>query len=162
MGGLATKSSSGLAASNARVPDAHGGDQAAQESRFPRSVADTPSTDRAIATSLIERLLDIIGSETEALQGRRFDALPQLIERKGQALFEFSRNSRLILALRSGPEMSEMLSGLRSNLEVNRRLLRNQIDATLELSRILTQLQLDSECDGTYSACPRRGSGAKW
>lgn len=111
---------------------------------------------------LVERVIQVVSEEIECLRANRLDDLPRLTERKGQALLEFMRHERLRPGAKPDPILVAAMGRLRSKLDINQRLLKNQIGAVAETTRILSQSFAESEGDGTYTPFAGRAGGLKW
>jgi hypothetical protein len=121
--------------------------RAATSDRSGASAADAPHD---ALTRCIERLREIIESETRVLkQGGHvdFDALNQ---RKTHALLEFLQVSRTAPP-QSAAEITDQVRSLQKLLSENAQLLERRLQATQEITNLIVHHIRESESDGTYS-----------
>lgn len=119
------------------------------------------SSEGGMLYGLVERVIQVVSEEIECLRANRLDDLPRLTERKGQALLEIMRHERLRPGIRLDPVLVAAMGRLRSMLDTNQRLLKNQIGAVAETTRILSKSYAEVEGDGTYSPFAGRVGGLK-
>lgn len=100
----------------------------------------------------IDRLDDAIVIESETLRSGGAPSFEDFNYRKSHGLLELTRAMRVIRPEQVGGDVRDRLLELRARLEGNRLLLKTHLDATREISEILTAALRNSESDGTYSA----------
>lgn len=106
----------------------------------------------------IDRLEDAVIAETETLRAGGAPSYDDFNYRKSHGLLELTRAMRAFRPEEVIAEVRERLARLRARLEGNRVLLKTHLDATREISEILTAALRNAESDGTYSATAgRRG-----
>jgi hypothetical protein len=71
--------------------------------------------------------------------------------RKSQGLLELKRLAPAIAGNPIGPVLRDALVDLQAKLEINRGLLRTQLDAAQAVADIIARAIRDSQSDGTYS-----------
>jgi len=103
----------------------------------------------------IARLEQVVDQETQSLRAGETPAFEDLNYRKSHGLLELTRAMRLVDPLSIGDDLRDRLESFRGQLERNRLLLKTHLDATREISAILTAAIRDAESDGTY-APPQR------
>ena len=103
----------------------------------------------------IARLEQVVDQETQSLRAGETPAFEDLNYRKSHGLLELTRAMRLVDPLSIGDDLRDRLESFRDQLERNRSLLKTHLDATREISAILTAAIRDAESDGTY-APPQR------
>ncbi|MCM5552044.1 flagellar protein FlgN [Pleomorphomonas sp. NRK KF1] len=103
----------------------------------------------------IARLEQVVDQETQSLRAGETPAFEDLNYRKSHGLLELTRAMRLVDPLSIGDDLRDRLESFREQLERNRMLLKTHLDATREISAILTAAISDAESDGTY-APPQR------
>lgn len=103
----------------------------------------------------IARLEQVVDQETQTLRAGETPAFEDLNYRKSHGLLELTRAMRLVDPLSIGDDLRDRLESFREQLERNRMLLKTHLDATREISAILTAAIRDAESDGTY-APPQR------
>ena len=103
----------------------------------------------------IARLEQVVDQETQSLRAGETPAFEDLNYRKSHGLLELTRAMRLVDPLSIGDDLRDRLESFRDQLERNRLLLKTHLDATREISAILTAAIRDAESDGTY-APPQR------
>ncbi len=103
----------------------------------------------------IDRLEQVVAQETQSLRAGETPAFEDLNYRKSHGLLELTRAMRLIDPKGIGDDLRDRLESFRDQLERNRLLLKTHLDATREISAILTAAIRDAESDGTY-APPQR------
>lgn len=103
----------------------------------------------------IARLEQVVDQETQSLRAGETPAFEDLNYRKSHGLLELTRAMRLIDPLSIGDDLRDRLESFRDQLDRNRMLLKTHLDATREISAILTAAIRDAESDGTY-APPQR------
>jgi hypothetical protein len=103
----------------------------------------------------ISRLEQVVDQETQSLRAGETPAFEDLNYRKSHGLLELTRAMRLVDPLSIGDDLRDRLESFRDQLERNRLLLKTHLDATREISAILTAAIRDAESDGTY-APPQR------
>ena len=103
----------------------------------------------------IARLEQVVDQETRSLRAGETPAFEDLNYRKSHGLLELTRAMRLVDPLSIGDDLRDRLESFRDQLERNRMLLKTHLDATREISAILTAAIRDAESDGTY-APPQR------
>jgi hypothetical protein len=103
----------------------------------------------------IERVEQVIDSETAAL--RRNDAidLADFNRRKSHGLLELTRGMRGLDGSEARQAIEARLRPLREKLAENGAVLRRHLDAVQEISSVLARTIRDGESDGTYSAAIR-------
>ncbi len=99
----------------------------------------------------IARLEQVVDQETQSLRAGETPAFEDLNYRKSHGLLELTRAMRLVDPLSIGENLRERLESFRDQLERNRTLLKTHLDATREISTILTAAIRDAESDGTYA-----------
>lgn len=107
----------------------------------------------------IARLEDVVEQETASLSAGAMPVFEDLNYRKSHGLLELTRAMRLVDPAWISDDLRDRLQTFRAQLERNRTLLKTHLDATREISAILTAAIRDAESDGTYSA-PRSLLGA--
>lgn len=100
----------------------------------------------------IGRLEDVVEQETATLTAGATPSFEDMNYRKSHGLLELTRAMRLVDPTSISEDLRERLQTFRDQLERNRTLLKTHLDATREISAILTAAIRDSESDGTYSA----------
>ncbi len=101
--------------------------------------------------AIVDRVEQVIESETTALtQNRRID-LSVLHRQKRQGLLELSRIMRTIAGTGADAEAGRRLAQLAGKLETNRVVLDRQLRAVREVADIISLSMQASESDGTYS-----------
>lgn len=103
----------------------------------------------------IARLEQVVDQETQSLRAGETPAFEDLNYRKSHGLLELTRAMRLVDPTSIGDDLRDRLESFREQLERNRMLLKTHLDATREISAILTAAIRDAESDGTY-APPQR------
>lgn len=103
----------------------------------------------------ISRLEQVVDQETRSLRAGETPAFEDLNYRKSHGLLELTRAMRLVDLQSIGDDLRDRLESFRYQLERNRLLLKTHLDATREISAILTAAIRDAESDGTY-APPQR------
>ena len=103
----------------------------------------------------IARLEQVVDQETQSLRAGETPAFEDLNYRKSHGLLELTRAMRLVDPMSIGDDLRDRLESFRDQLERNRMLLKTHLDATREISAILTAAIRDAESDGTY-APPQR------
>ena len=103
----------------------------------------------------IARLEQVVDQETQSLRAGETPAFEDLNYRKSHGLLELTRAMRLVDPRSIGDDLRDRLESFRDQLERNRMLLKTHLDATREISAILTAAIRDAESDGTY-APPQR------
>ncbi|MBS1180718.1 MAG: hypothetical protein H6Q99_598 [Proteobacteria bacterium] len=103
----------------------------------------------------IARLEQVVDQETQSLRAGDTPAFEDLNYRKSHGLLELTRAMRLVDPQSIGDDLRDRLESFRDQLERNRMLLKTHLDATREISAILTAAISDAESDGTY-APPQR------
>ncbi|MCM5556380.1 flagellar protein FlgN [Pleomorphomonas sp. JP5] len=99
----------------------------------------------------IARLEQVVDQETQSLRAGETPAFEDLNYRKSHGLLELTRAMRLVDPLSIGDDLRDRLESFRDQLERNRMLLKTHLEATREISAILTAAISDAESDGTYS-----------
>jgi hypothetical protein len=104
----------------------------------------------------IGRMDELIGAETAALRsGEKID-FESFNAKKNHALFEFMIVSRSMKSVSS--RLQQALRGLHGRLEQNGELLKQQLQAASEISKVLITAIRAEESDGTYTRrAPLRG-----
>jgi hypothetical protein len=100
----------------------------------------------------IGRLEEVVDQETDALRTGKTASFDDFNYRKSHGLLELTRAVRSIDPTNVGEEVRDRLEDLRDRLERNRTMLKTHLDATREISSILTEAIRAAESDGTYSA----------
>lgn len=108
-------------------------------------------TTQALATC-IQRLEELIDSETAALIEHRDFDLEESNRRKSRALLEITRITRTLPATAIESGTRHGIGRLRDKLQRNRDLLQIHITAVREVADLLAQVTAEMESDGTYSA----------
>lgn len=103
----------------------------------------------------IARLEQVVDQETQSLRAGETPAFEDLNYRKSHGLLELTRAMRLVDPLTIGDDLRDRLESFRDQLERNRLLLKTHLDATREISAILTAAIRDAESDGTYAPTQR-------
>lgn len=103
----------------------------------------------------LARLEQVVDQETQSLRAGETPAFEDLNYRKSHGLLELTRAMRLVDPTSIGNDLRDRLESFRDQLERNRLLLKTHLDATREISAILTAAIRDAESDGTY-APPQR------
>jgi hypothetical protein len=97
----------------------------------------------------IDRMDELISAETAALRsGEKID-FESFNAKKNHALFEFMIVSRNMKSVSS--RLQEALRGLHGRLEQNGELLKQQLHAASEISKVLITAIRAEESDGTYT-----------
>ena len=104
-----------------------------------------------VALNIIVRLRATLRAETSHLQRQSFGDFHEFNLRKSQCLLELSRVAPLVQAGEADAVLAREVTTLRGELEENRRLLRMQLDAALEVTEIISRAFQDELSDGTYS-----------
>ncbi len=115
-----------------------------------RSGASAADASQDALRRCIDRLREIIESETRVLkQGGHvdFDALNQ---RKTHALLEFLQVSRTA-SPQSATQITDQVRSLQKLLSENAQLLERRLQATQEITNLIVHHIRESESDGTYS-----------
>lgn len=106
----------------------------------------------------IDRLDGAVAAETETLRSGGVAWFEDFNYRKSHGLLELTRAMRALRPEQADLDLLDRLSRLRVRLEGNRVLLKTHLDATREISEILTAALRNSDSDGTYSvAAGQRG-----
>jgi hypothetical protein len=100
----------------------------------------------------IQRVQDAIDVENARIASARVVELQEFNLRKSQGLLELSRLTPLFADFPIDAGLREALSGLRTKLEDNRRILRVQLKAVQQVSEIIARTIQAGQSDGTYSA----------
>ena len=101
--------------------------------------------------AIVDRVEQVVESETNALtQNQRID-LSVLHRQKRQGLLELSRIMRTIAGTGADAEAGRRLAQLAGKLETNRVVLDRQLRAVREVADIISLSMQASESDGTYS-----------
>ena len=101
--------------------------------------------------AIVDRVEQVVESETTALtQNQRID-LAVLHRQKRQGLLELSRIMRTIAGTGADAEAGRRLAQLAGKLETNRVVLDRQLRAVREVADIISLSMQASESDGTYS-----------
>ncbi len=108
-------------------------------------------TAQALATC-IQRLEELIDSETSALAEHREIDLDECNRRKSRALLEITRIARALPPSAIEAGVRKGIARLREKLQRNRDLLQIHITAVREVADLLAQVTTEMESDGTYSA----------
>jgi hypothetical protein len=103
----------------------------------------------------IERVEQVIDSETAALRRREAIDLADINRRKSHGLLELTRGMRGLDGPDAKRAIEERLRSLREKLADNGAVLRRHLDAVQEISTVLSRTIRDGESDGTYSAAIR-------
>lgn len=103
----------------------------------------------------LARLEQVVDQETQSLRAGETPAFEDLNYRKSHGLLELTRAMRLVDPTSISNDLRDRLESFRDQLERNRLLLKTHLDATREISAILTAAIRDAESDGTY-APPQR------
>ena len=121
------------------------------EAEPPASLAWAARSSLASFNAIVDRVEQVIDSETTALtQNRRID-LSVLHRQKRQGLLELSRIMRTIAGTGADAEAGRRLARLADKLEINRVVLDRQLRAVREVADIISLSLQASESDGTYS-----------
>lgn len=101
----------------------------------------------------IDRLDGAVAVETETLRTGGTPWFDDFNYRKSHGLLELTRAMRAVRPeqVSGHAGVRERLGRLRARLEGNRTLLKTHLDATKEISAILTAALRNAESDGTYS-----------
>ena len=100
----------------------------------------------------IQRVQDAIDAENARIASAKVVELQEFNLRKSQGLLELSRLTPLFADFQIDAGLREALSGLRTKLEDNRRILRVQLKAVQQVSEIIARTIQAGQSDGTYSA----------
>lgn len=102
----------------------------------------------------IDRLQATLIAETNALKSGEGLDFDESTGRKNQSLLELTRMSRGLnhRELAQNPEMRLRLEGLRRHIEENRRVIELHVEASREISGIISTSITHAESDGTYSS----------
>ena len=106
----------------------------------------------AVLTQAINRLEAVLAGETNALSAGRRVNLNEIANRKNQSLLELSRIARGIELETMSDTLRGRLGTLRERLDDNGRVLRLHMEATEEISGIISRTLVERESDGTYGA----------
>jgi hypothetical protein len=109
----------------------------------------------AVLTQAINRLEAVLAGETNALRGNRRLDLGETSNRKNQSLLELTRIARGIDPGTVSDTLRERLDTLRARLEENGHVLQLHMEATEEVSGMISRSLADAESDGTYAASVR-------
>ena len=110
-----------------------------------------PHSPASVIMPVIERLLQTLDEENEAILRRSRVDYDAFNRRKSQGLLELNRLTPSLKGMRLSPALATGLDGLQKRLETNRRLLSTQLTAARAVSDIITRAIRDSQSDGTYS-----------
>lgn len=104
--------------------------------------------------AVINQLTELLRSENEDLAGPNIVNHHDYNLRKSQALLAMNRFAPLLAQLEPTPALRTSLLHLRSELEINRRLLGLQLRAAQGVSDLITRAIREGQSDGTYSDFP--------
>ncbi len=110
----------------------------------------------------IQRLTEIIESETAALRNYELDRLNTFTRSKSQALLEFTRLENGAQMLGASDDVRTAMEVLRERLVENFAQLKLHMRAAQEISEMLTSVALDESSDGTYSTRDIKGAYSEW
>lgn len=108
-----------------------------------------PAAEATLVAS-IQRALDVVEAESQALRSGAAPDLRTFEYRKSQALLDLSRARQAIPANALGQDIRDMLGRLRGELTDNMNLLSRHLSAVKEIADLLAQSLLDADSDGTY------------
>jgi hypothetical protein len=108
----------------------------------------------AFAFSLIDRLEDLLETETGSLRKYSISELKAINHRKSQCLLELVRAARTFENEPPIPALVERLAALRGALERNQAALQTHVDAVKEIAGVISDALRDGESDGTYDERP--------
>ena len=100
---------------------------------------------------VIERLQQTLDAEIEQIAARKRVDYQAFNLRKSQGLLELTRLAPALAGAEASPALRASLNALRAKLEVNRRMLRVQLNAAQEVSDIISRAIQEGQSDGTYS-----------
>lgn len=115
-----------------------------------RPQADTRSAPAILVTKAVERLMELIESETSALRSGALELVPELSARKNHALLELNRMVSTPVNVDGDSILRGKLKKLREVLDVNRLLIQKHLAAVQEVADMIADNIRDSESDGTY------------
>lgn len=115
------------------------------------SASPDPGAAQALAVC-IQRLEELVDSETAALAEHREFDLEESNRRKSRALLEITRITRALPVSAIEAGVRSGIGRLREKLQHNRDLLQIHITAVREVADLLAQVTTEMESDGTYSA----------
>lgn len=123
-------------------------------------IARAPGSADAIL-AVINQLTEAVGSENEDILSRRSGTNHHDYNlKKSQALLVMNRFAPLLTQVGANPALRASLQNLRSELEINRRLLGLQLRAAQAVSDLITRAIREGQSDGTYSPLPWRDDEA--
>ncbi len=105
----------------------------------------------AAVQSAVERIDEVLEEEMTALRVFSVPDLSDFNDRKARGLQQLTRAMRAIDSARANSCVLPVLSGLRDRLEQNRQLLLVHLNATREITEIISNVMVEARSDGTYS-----------
>ena len=111
--------------------------------------------------SLIDSALAAVEEETIAIRRSGAKEIESHAGRKGQFLVSLGRLLPSATSARN-PALLERLTRLRAALDTNKSVLRLQMDAVAEVSRIIVSCVHNANCDGTYAPARRDAGHHEW
>ncbi|MEP4767466.1 MAG: hypothetical protein ABJY83_06140 [Roseibium sp.] len=115
----------------------------------------TQITDPVVSAPLvvaIERAIEIVRDETDALRANPTTDLKSFEYRKSQALLDLTRARTMVPPASYSPELKECLTEFKFELDENMKLLRLHKDAVSEVVETMSRIMIDLDSDGTYEA----------
>jgi hypothetical protein len=100
--------------------------------------------------SVLDRLEAVLSEENSALEARISTSHEPFIAKKNQLLRELMTLQRTLGDRRVFAELGGRLRMTRGLVEKNHALLKLQVDALTEVSKIMTTVALEEQADGTY------------
>ncbi len=100
---------------------------------------------------VVERLEDVIDTETKVLEEHRHAQLAEFNHRKRQGFLELNRVMRLFHTGGPHEDVRARLGILRGKLERNSTILQIHLRAVQEVAAIIARAIQDAQSDGTYS-----------
>ena len=129
-----------------------------------RAIDLSDSTDRPVKVpsaqellTIIDRLEEVVQTETAALQQHIVSDLAAFTRNKSQILLEVTRLSRLMKLPTGNVRINDRLMSLKTSLAQNRDTLEIHLRAARELNEIISDTVRDAESDGTYSSAGGQG-----
>lgn len=106
---------------------------------------------------LVERLLRVVQSETEALDKHERLDLAAISRKKSNMLLELTRISRVWRADKKSVPLHHKLTELRDALNRNERALQIHLQAARQLTDVIAGVAREAESDGTYAGAYASG-----
>ena len=109
------------------------------------------SDGNAVTFEPVDRLIELVNRETQALKANDWSGLTDFNRRKNQGLLELRRALHNHSDIDNGHVLQNRLRDLQSALRDNADMLQRHLDAARAVSQMISEAALAAQSDGTYS-----------